>query len=133
MENKKFQNLIALIKKIEPSADFLHQSKMTIAVTLQEEKAKQKSIRFIPMRMVEGITLRSTFAFASIFLVAIVASTAYFTTTSNHLAKSLDDKALAQEATSLDFEIQIAEAAYFDQSARQVALALDKISEDNAE
>ncbi|PIR87831.1 MAG: hypothetical protein COU10_02505 [Candidatus Harrisonbacteria bacterium CG10_big_fil_rev_8_21_14_0_10_45_28] len=123
MENKKFQNLIALIAKITPDSGFFARSKSEILSTPQSARGFS-----FPIRIFEGITPRTAFAFASIFLVVIISGASYLSSSSSQLASSLNDTALVKEATQATFEIQIAEAAYFDESADKVALALDKIA-----
>lgn len=123
IENKKFKKITELFKQINPDRDFLLRS--TAIITSSEQNLARRFT--LPSRLIEGITPKAAFAFASIFLVAIVASISYFAGP-GRLASSLNDKTLAQEATQANLQIDIAEAVYFDQSAEKVALALDKIA-----
>jgi len=123
MENKNFQNFINLLKKLEPDSSFLAHSKTAIISTDQATRVLR-----LPMRFFEGITVRTSFAFASIVIIAAIVSISIFASPTSRLAGSLDDSTLVVEATEANLQIEIAEAAYFDQSAQRVALALDKIS-----
>lgn len=123
MENQKFQKVIKHLQRIEPNPEFLAKSKQII-FRAEQEPARPK----ILWRMFEGINVRTAFAMASVVLVAVVSSAVYFSNSTSRLTSSLNDQAIAREATSMHFEIQIAEASYFDDSAEKVAMALDKIA-----
>ena len=124
---KFLSKIFTPLKKIEPNSSYLSQSKKTIL--LSEQEPTQESIKSILRpRFLEGISLRTSFALASLLLIIITGSVSYLKSSSTPLAGSLNDEALAQEINSIDFQVQVKEVSYFNQSARDVSLALDEIS-----
>ncbi|PIR86758.1 MAG: hypothetical protein COU11_04605 [Candidatus Harrisonbacteria bacterium CG10_big_fil_rev_8_21_14_0_10_49_15] len=124
--NKKFTTVTNLLRSLEPSREFMVRSKQMILSTAQEP-LRRLPFR-LPVRLPEGVTIQTAFAFASVILVVLAGGVTYFNTSSGQLAQSFNDDTLMQEVRTASFEIQIAEAQYYDQSATAVALALEKIS-----
>ena len=122
MINQKFEKVISLLRSVEPDRDFVARSKRLILATAQEPR-QRFSLSFL-----EGVTVQTAFAYASIIMVMFVGGVTYLKSTPAHLSQSLNDDVLVQEVRSASFEIQIAEARYYDESADAVALALEKLA-----
>jgi hypothetical protein len=66
---------------------------------------------------------------ASVLLLVILGSLSY-SNQGGSTNSSFNSNAIVAEAQSANFELHIKEVTYFDESAKQVALALEKIAED---
>ena len=130
MDEQFLKNLLKPLRRIEPSRDFMARSKQLI--TLARQEAAPAPIRERVLSSIfEGFTFSVGIAMASLLLIVTIGSISYLTGTSGgEVASSFNNASLAQEADSIDFNLQIQEISYFDESAKQVALALDKISHD---
>lgn len=124
------QKLHAYYKRfatISPRADFVARSRGSITHLAQEPVASLWRTRII-----DTLTASGALALASFLLLAIVAGISYATRSSGVLMArtGLNDAALTRETTDLAFKVQIKDAEYFDESASQVARALDTIVSD---
>lgn len=123
------KKLLTPLNRITPDSGYMANSKALISMRAQELPAQPLRMRFFS-RMFESVTFTASLALASLLIFIAIGSLSYLTGTSNgQLASSFNNDSLAMEAKSIDFSMQIREISYFDESAKQVALALDKISE----
>lgn len=123
------KKLLAPLSRITPDSGYMTASKAQISLREQEMPSQLLSSRFFS-RIFESVTFTAGLALASLLIFVAIGSLSYLAGSSNgKLASSFNNDSLALEAKSIDFSMQIREISYFDESAKQVALALDKISE----
>ena len=125
------KKLLSPLRRIAPDSAYMTRSKELIAFSAQEAPVKSLRTRLMS-RIFESMTLTAGVALASLLIVIALGSISYLGGSSHsggQVAASFNNDSLALEAQSADFSIQIQNISYFDESARQVALALDKIAE----
>lgn len=113
-------------QKLEPDKEFQKRSR---ALILNLPKPKNSILR---LGIFESLQFGVAISFATILLFVLVGGLTYFIArVSPTLMASFDEKDLLEEASGLDFRIQLGEAKYFDDSAQQIAAVLEKISKSN--
>jgi hypothetical protein len=125
----KLNTIFARLKQITPDQAFLSRSKASILATAQEAVRPRTTLFSVRERFVFIPAL----AFGALLLVTIslgafVNPTDDVLLTNAPAVSSSED--LTREAEKVDFSIKIAEVNYFDESAEQVALALDEIAKE---
>lgn len=130
MYESLLKHLLRPLTRIIPDGAYMKRSKELISFAGQEAPLKPLRVRFMS-RIFESITITAGVALASLLLVIGLGSLSYLKTTPSggQVATSFNNESLAMEATLSDFNMQIQAISYFDQSAKQVAMALDKISD----
>lgn len=135
-EDAQLKKLLSPLKSITPDSAYMSRSKQLITFARQKAPVVQMPLytRFAG-RMLESFTFSAGLALASLFIIIALGSLSYLTGPAQDgaVATSLNNDSLALEAESIDFNMQIKEISYFDESAKQVALALEKISEQSDE
>ncbi|OGY64723.1 MAG: hypothetical protein A3I24_02545 [Candidatus Harrisonbacteria bacterium RIFCSPLOWO2_02_FULL_41_13b] len=112
--------------KLEPDQAFKNRSR---ALILNLPKPKKSILRF---GIFESLQFGAAIGFATILLFVLAGGLTYFIArVSPTLLASFDEKGLLEEASGLDFRIQLGEAKYFDDSAQQIAAVLEEISKQN--
>jgi hypothetical protein len=129
MEEQLLKNLLRPLRRISPESAYMTRSKQLIAMTRQEAAVAPIRSR-LRKGIFESMTMTAGLALASLLLLVAVGSLSTLTgsNTNGKVAASFNNDSLALEAQSADFTMQIQEISYFDESAKQVALVLDKIS-----
>lgn len=129
MTEEFLKKLVSPLKRVEPTSEFMARSKARIMLTKQEAPKFKLRLNFF-----ESLTFTGAIGLASILLLAGIGSLSYIASDSSNLAdNSLNNAVLISEAESANFQLQIKEITYFDESAKQVALVLEKIAEPNEE
>ena len=112
--------------KLEPDQEFKKRSRSLI---LNLPKPKNAILR---LGIFESLQFGAAISFATILLFVLAGGLTYFIArVSPTLLASFDEKGLLEEASGLDFSIQLGEAKYFDDSAQQIAAVLEEISKNN--
>ena len=129
MEEILLKKLLSPLTRITPDAGYMANSKARISLRGQEIQNQPLGARFFS-RVFESVTFTAGLALASLFIFIALGSLSYLAggAPSGQVTSSFNNDSLALEAESVDFNLQISEISYFDESAKQVALALDKIS-----
>lgn len=125
MNEDKIIKTLKAFSVIKPSADFIRRSRPLILAVQQKPRFSYFS------RFSEALKLTPAFASAAIFLILILGSFVYFAANQTQLA-SLDTKELLVEASDLSLNIHLKEAQYFDESVKEVAAVLEKVSGQNS-
>ena len=128
MEEIILKKLLSPLTRIYPDSAYMKHSKELIAFSRQEVALKPLRVR-LTSRIFESVTFTASVALASVLLVIGLGSLSSLGGANGQVAASFNNDSLALEAKSADFNIQIQAITYFDESAKQVSLALDKISE----
>ncbi len=126
------KQLLQPLRRIEPEQTFIAASKARILLATQEPPMNMLSSR-LRIRFFESLTLTGAIALASFLILIAFGSISYLSGGGATLATSFNNDALISEAQSTDFQLQIKAVTYFDESAKQVAMALDKITQPNAQ
>jgi len=119
------ETILHSLQRITPDAGFCARSKAQIIARSQEEKLVRVNWA---VALFAHKSARFVVGFASIVLLTTVGVSSYVASNTRSLASSFNNKALAQEADLLDVQIHIKEAVYYDESAEQIALALEEIA-----
>lgn len=129
MIEQKLQNYFKHFTAIKPSAEFASRSLAQITGTAQLPVAAPTWI----MRFKETLTTGGALALTSLLLLIVLGSISYVAKQGGRFAATnpLADDALVREASQLTFNVQLKDAQYFDESASQVARALDRLSGNN--
>lgn len=131
------KKLLSPIKRIQPDSAYMQRSKALISLRNQETASLPLNLplsKRFTSRIFESVTFTAGLALASLFIFIALGSLSYLAgEPGGQMASSFNNDSLALEAKSVDFSMQIKEISYFDESAKQVALALDKISETSNE
>ncbi|PIT92899.1 MAG: hypothetical protein COU06_02855 [Candidatus Harrisonbacteria bacterium CG10_big_fil_rev_8_21_14_0_10_38_8] len=121
MINPQLEKIFNILKQIKPDQAFIAKSKAQISITPQESE-KMRIFSF------EGLGLNTAIALSAFSLLFILGTASYVGNKPSTLTRDLNTDILASEVTQIDFQIEIKEAAYFAESAEQIAYALDQIS-----
>ncbi len=126
MIEQKLHNYFKHFTSITPRAEFASRSLARITTTAQMPATSP--VWF--MRVKESLTTGGALAMASLLLLIVLGGISYVAKQSGQVVAtaSLGDAALMREASQLTFNVQLKDAQYFDESASQVARALDRIS-----
>lgn len=128
IEDIILQKLLSPLSRITPDMAYMTRSKTMIALRSQEAPTEPLRVRFMS-RIFESMTLTAGLALASLLVVIALGSISYINgSRSGQVAASFNNDSLALETKSADFNFQIQDIGYFDESAKQVTMALDKIS-----
>lgn len=129
MNEATLQKLLNPLTGITPSPEFAMRSKAQILMSAQEQTVPAR----VRVRFFESLTVTGAIGLASVLLLVILGSLSY--SNQGGSTNSFNSNAIVAEAESANFELHIKEVTYFDESAKQVALALEKIAEadDNKE
>lgn len=124
MEDKLI-TLLKTLSLIEPDEASKVRSRSRIVV------AKTPTLSRVRTGFFESMKLGTAMALASVLLFIIVGGFSYFKLTSvaTVASSSFDFKTLSAEAANIDLRVQLGEAEYFDDSARQMATVLNDVSE----
>ncbi len=132
MEDAQVKKLFGVLARISPDSAYMARSKQLIAMTRQEAATMHAPLPW-QRRFFESLTVIGAIALTSFLVIIALGSLSYAGLKENgSLASSLNATSLISEAKSADFELQIQAVTYFNESSKQVASALDKISHDNA-
>lgn len=125
MEEKIIQ-LFKNLKTIRPSEHFVQRSKHII-LSSQQNKNTAKTIWY---KIFESLKVSSGLALASLLLFVLVSGVAYNKITNSRLLlTSFNQSKLVAEADTLNLDIHLKEAKYFDDTNKEIENALKKISE----
>lgn len=128
MEEMMLKKLLSPLNRITPDKAYIARSKTMIALSAQDTPTEPLRVRFMS-RIFESMTLTAGVALASLLVVIALGSISYISgSRTGQVAASFNNDSLALEAKSADFNFQIQDIGYFDESAKQVTMALDKIS-----
>lgn len=119
------ETLLRSLQRINPDASFVARSKAQILASSQETAPERMSVL---TWLSTHQTAKIAIGLASIVIVTTVGISSYVGSNTRSLSRSFNSAALSQEADSLDFQIHIKEAVYYDETAQEMALALDKIA-----
>lgn len=123
-------NLIKILREfsnIQPDAGFIKRGRLALSVLPPQKIANP--VRRGVMEALESFKFAAAITFASLMLFLIMGGVSYVKfKNSPGILGSMQEQDLKDEA---EFSIQLGEAKYFEQSAEQVAAALNKISEEN--
>ena len=134
MEEADFKKFLSVLRRIQPTDAYQSRSKPLIVLARQEQPLAAPALPRVKLRLriFESLTVTGAIALASFLIIAALGSMSIVNLRENGtLASSLSSDSLVSEAKSANFDLQIKEVTYFDESSKQVALALDKISKDN--
>lgn len=125
MEEKIIQ-LFKNLKTLQPNEHYVQRSKHIILSSPQN----QNSYRTIWSKVFESLKVSSSLALASLLLFVLVSGIAYNKITSSRLLlTSFNQSKLVAEADTLNLDIHLKEAKYFDDTNKEIESALKKISE----
>lgn len=118
------KSLLTKLKTIEPNKEFTARSKALIFTAPQLEK---KSPAFpwllaLPYKTLAGIS--------AVAVLMLLGGTTLLHSPAPALTDSLDQENLAQEAKSLDIQIQLSQVQYYEESARKIEVALNEASDE---
>ncbi len=122
------QKIFTSLKRITPDSGYLAQSKASILQSTQDARTQlQPKFAF---SFFERLNITGAVALGALVLL-VVGTAAFMGTPAGQLADvpSIASESLTREASEADFTLQISEAQYFDESAEQVAVALDQIAD----
>ena len=111
--------ILKSLRTIEPAGDFAARSRAIILATTRPASGfKQWTVGFLE-HVKLGVLLT---AVGLLFLVIIGGF-------SIRLHENLNDRRILSEAEKIQFQIHLDELTYFEQSAKEVSVALEKISD----
>lgn len=118
--------LLTKLKTIQPNKEFTAQSKALIFAVPQLEKKLLFSswLLALPYKTLAGISA------AAVLMLLGGLATFLNSPTAPALTDSLDQENLAQEARSLDIQIQLSQVQYYEESARKIEVALNEASDE---
>ena len=125
MNENELINHISLCRSIEPSRDFMERSKKAILMLPQKHLSWGEMVRY---EIVENLKFSFSLALASFLLVAVFGGFAYW----NNLLPgkfTTQSRDLLTEAEKMNFGIELGEAEYFSESAKEITLLLGEIRE----
>ena len=118
-QDQHIANILKSLQAIEPSGDFAARSRAIVLATNQPVSGfKQWTSGFVE-HLKLGVFLT---AMGLLFLVIIGGF-------SMQVRDNLNDRKILSEAKKIQFQIHIDEVEYFAQSAKEVSVALEKISD----
>lgn len=126
MKNK-LDTFFALLKNISPDADFVSRSKAQILSREQDRALPGAGVSFVSWLQSHN-TAKFAIGLASVVLLTTIGLSSYLGSNTRSLTRSFNNNTLTKEADSLDFQIHIKEAVYYDETAQEIAVALDKIA-----
>jgi hypothetical protein len=121
--NKNLLTFFKSAKTLSPRQEFLSVSKQIIINTQQQ----QPMFAVTRIRLFNSLKFSAALAFASFLLFALLNGSSSFSGGGSTALINSKDQLLG-EANLTNFQLQIKEAAYYAQTADQVAVALDEIS-----
>lgn len=125
MENQ-LSKIFKEFKNIQPDAGFIKRSRLALAHLPPQKQSDP--IRRGVMEALESFKFAAAITFASLMLFLIVGGVSYFKfKNAPGILGSIQEQDLISES---EFSIKLGDAKYFEQSAEQVAAALNKISEE---
>ncbi len=113
-------NQLKQLQRIEPDADFLARSKKIILT------ASPKPEYIFQLRHAATHFFKVSFALGLMAVMLLVIS-GRFAPAPASLIASLNSKQLVRESTKYDFNLQLAEAQYYQEVDKQINLALNEI------
>ncbi len=119
------ERLLTKLKSIEPNKEFKERSRALIL------NSPQSGISIgIFNRLLNSAQFSAAFSLAAIFIFLIIGGLSMLSQRilSPALLSSLDPENLTEEAASLDFQIQLSQAEYYEESAEKVEIALNETS-----
>jgi len=128
MIEQKLTTYFKRFNSITPRVEFISQSRARVSFSEQ-----LSPVRSWQVKLVESLTTGSAVALASMLLLVVIGGASYVSKNTAQVASKsgLSDMALMDEAAQITFNVQLKDAEYFDESASQVVLALDRILADN--
>lgn len=114
MKDEELIKNLKAFSQIKPDSGFVERSRVLILA--------------IPKKRV-GFRFGPVLAFASLVLFLILGGLSYLNSNKTSLT-SLDADNLLKEAADLDISINLKEAKYFDESAKEVAAVLERVSKE---
>lgn len=116
---EQLKSKLATLKNIQPDADFVLRTRMTATALPQFKKNIWLHIR-------QSIYYSLALGLSALLLVTLIGRMSYIHLfdSSPMIIGSLQTKALMSEADLTNFEIQLADAQYFEDTANAVATAL---------
>lgn len=115
------ESLLTKLKNIQPNKDFQNRSKQLIFVTSQLETPR---LILINQWLNNSFQYKNSFALTLAAIFLILGGLTALTPNSPSLADSLDQDKLTKEAQSLDIQIQLSQAQYYQNSAKNIEVAL---------
>ena len=123
MENQ-LSKIFKEFKSIQPDPGFIKRSRLALAVLPSQRSANP--IRRGVMEALESFKFAAAITFASLMLFLIVGGVSYFKfKNAPGILGSIQEQDLISEA---EFSIKLGDVKYFEESAEQVAAALNKMS-----
>jgi len=116
----KEQDLIQTLKKMQRISPDTGYARTSLAQILRTNQSSNWIFGNALVKMAVGISAMALVVVVSVLQVA---------GPSDAKMASLDDASLIAELDSKDFQIELKEAHYFNQSAERVAMALDEVVE----
>ena len=130
MEEQDFINAIRLCRSIEPSADFTNRSRRSVAALPQKRPTWFEVFR---RELTENLKFSFSLAMASFILVAVFGGFAYWRNFIPGGRFTNESRELLSEAEQMNFGIELGEAKYFDESAKEITLLLGEIRDPKQE
>ena len=123
MNEEQIVKILKTFSRIKPSEDFIRRSRPLILAVPQKPRLSDfKSI-------LRGFWLTPALVTVAVMLLLVVGSLSYYKINDNS-SVALDNEDLLIEAGDLSLDIHLKEAQYFDESIKEVAAVLEKVTHD---
>ena len=124
MEERNLISHIELCRSIEPSGEFRERARRAILSLPQKHPSWIEMVRH---EFVENLKFSFSLALASFLLVAVFGGFAYWRNLIPGGRFTNESRELLTEAEKMNFGIELGEAEYFSESAKEITLILGEI------
>ncbi|MEK7554605.1 MAG: hypothetical protein AAB518_01300 [Patescibacteria group bacterium] len=124
MHEQELITVVQLCRAVEPSTDFKERSRRLIAALPQK---RPTWIEVVSRELVENLKFTFSLALASFILVAVFGGFAYWRNFIPGGRFTNESRELLSEAEQINLGIELGEAEYFTESAREMTLLLGEI------